>query len=43
MNEKFKPERFFTKNIDNLEMLRQSLESEEIDKDIIPILEKFFS
>ena len=43
MNEEFKPEKFFTKDEDNLEMLRQSLESKEIDKDIIPILEKFFS
>jgi len=43
MNEKFESEKFFTKNKDNLEMLRQSLELEEIDKDIIPILEKFFS
>jgi len=43
MNEEFKPERFFTKDRDNLEMLRQSLESKEIDEDIIPILKKFFS
>jgi len=43
MNEKFKPEIFFTKDRDNLEMLRQSLESKEIDVDMIPILEKFFS
>lgn len=42
MNEKFKPEKFFTKDRDNLEMLKQSLESKEIDQDIIPILEKFF-
>ena len=43
MNEKFRPEKFFTKDRDNLEMLKQSLESKEIDEDIIPILEKFFS
>lgn len=43
MNEKFKPEKKFTKDRDNLEMLKQSLESKEIDEDIIPILEKFFS
>lgn len=46
MNEEFKPEKFFTKDRDNLEMLRQSLESKKIDEDdedIIPILEKFFS
>ena len=43
MNEEFKPEKFFTKDRDNLEMLRQSLESKEIDEDLIPILEKFFS
>lgn len=43
MNEEFKPEIFFTKDSDNLEMLKQSLESKEIDQDIIPILEKFFS
>ncbi len=43
MNEEFKPEKFFTKDKDNLEMLRQSLKSKEIDEDVIPILEKFFS
>lgn len=43
MNKEFKPEKFFTKDRDNLEMLKQSLESKEIDKDIIPVLEKFFS
>ena len=43
MKEGFKPENFFTKDRDNLEMLKQSLESKEIDQDIIPILEKFFS
>jgi hypothetical protein len=43
MNEEFKPEKFFTKDGKNLEMLKQALGSEEIDKDIIPILEKFFS
>jgi len=43
MKEQFKKEIFYTKDIDNLEMLRQSLESKEIDKDIIPILKKFFS
>ncbi|MBU1036685.1 hypothetical protein KKF32_01450 [Patescibacteria group bacterium] len=43
MKEKIKPKESFTKDRDNLEMLRQSLKSEEIDKDIIPILEKFFS
>ncbi len=42
MNEKFKTN-FFTKDGDNLEMLKQSLESKEIDRNIIPILEKFFS
>ncbi len=42
MKEKFKSEEFFVKNRDNLKMLQQSLELEEIDKDIIPILEKFF-
>jgi hypothetical protein len=39
--EEFKPEKIFMKDGDNLEMLRQSLKSKEIDKDIIPILEKF--
>jgi hypothetical protein len=43
MNKEFRPEKFFTKDRDNLEMLRRSLESKEIDEDIIPILEKFFS
>ncbi|MGB2761982.1 MAG: hypothetical protein WBC21_00370 [Minisyncoccales bacterium] len=43
MKEKLKPKEFFTKDRDNLEMLRQSLESKEIDEDIIPTLEKFFS
>ncbi len=43
MNEEFKPENFFTKDKDNLEMLKHSIESEEIDKGVIPILEKFFS
>ncbi len=43
MNEEFKPEIFFTKDRDSLEMLKQSLESKEIDEDMIPILEKFFS
>lgn len=43
MNEEFKPEKFFTKDRDNLEMLKQSLKSKEIDENIIPILEKFFS
>lgn len=43
MNEEFKPEKFFTKDRNNLEMLKQSLESKKIDQDIIPILEKFFS
>ena len=42
MKEKFKSKEFFVKNRDNLKMLQQSLELEEIDKDIIPILEKFF-
>ncbi|GEM_PF-1293633 len=43
MNEKFKSVEFFTKDEDNLGMLQQSLESKEIDKEIIPILKKFFS
>jgi len=43
MNKEFRPEKFFTKDRDNLEMLQHSLESKEIDEDIIPILEKFFS
>ncbi|MBT4349248.1 hypothetical protein HOD19_00495 [bacterium] len=43
MNKEFKPEISFSKDKSNLEMLQKSLESEEIDKDIIPILEKFFS
>jgi len=43
MSEKFEPQNSFTKDKDNLEMLRRSLESKEIDKDIIPILEKFLS
>ncbi len=42
MNEEFRPQKFFTKDRDNLEMLRQSIESKEIDDEIIPILEKFF-
>ncbi len=33
----------FVKDGANLEMLKRSLESKEIDVDIIPILEKFFS
>jgi hypothetical protein len=43
MVEEFKPEKFFTKDGDNLEMLKQSLQPKEIDEDITPILEKFFS
>ncbi|MFH1030382.1 MAG: hypothetical protein V1770_03940 [bacterium] len=43
MNGEFKLEKFFTKDRDNLEMLKKSLESKEIEDDIIPILEKFFS
>ncbi len=43
MNEELKPEKFFSKDADNLEMLKQSLESKEIDQDIIPVLEKFLS
>ncbi|MFH0854780.1 MAG: hypothetical protein V1891_04815 [bacterium] len=43
MIERQEPAKFFTKDRDNLEMLRQSLGSKEIDKDIIPILENFFS
>ena len=43
MKEIFDSERFFIKNKDDLEMLQKSLESEKIDQDIIPILEKFFS
>jgi hypothetical protein len=43
MNEEFKLEEFFTKDRNNSEMLRQSLKSKEIDKDIISTLEKFFS
>lgn len=41
IKEEFKPENIFMKDRDNLEMLRQSLESKEIDEDMIPILEKF--
>ncbi len=44
MNEEFKPENFLPKkDRDNLDMLKQSLETKKIDQDIIPILEKFFS
>ena len=44
MNEEFKPENFLPKkDRDNLDMLKKSLESKEIDEDIVPILEKFFS
>lgn len=43
MNEKIRSEKLFTKDRDNLEMLRQSLESKEIDEDMVPILENFFS
>jgi hypothetical protein len=43
MNENFKFENSFVKNSANLGMLRKSLESKEIDKDIVSILEKFFS
>lgn len=38
-----KQEPVFTKNIDNSEMLKRSLESEGMDADIIPVIEKFFS
>lgn len=43
MNNEFKSEKLFTKNEDNLNMLKRALESNEIDNDLIPILEKFFS
>jgi hypothetical protein len=43
MNEEFKLGKFFTKDGDNSEMLKQSLESKKIDQEIVPILEKFFS
>ncbi len=43
MSETLRSEKFFTRDRDNLEMLKQSIESKEIDEDIIPILEKFFS
>lgn len=42
MNEESRYQKFFTKDRDNLEMLRQSIESKKIDEDMIPILEKFF-
>lgn len=43
MNNEFKPKKLFTKNEDNLNMLKQALESNKIDNNLIPILEKFFS
>ncbi|MBL7057999.1 hypothetical protein ISS03_01560 [Patescibacteria group bacterium] len=43
MNEKFESKKIFIKDRDNFEMLRQSLESKEIDAGIVPILENFFS
>ncbi len=35
-------ERFFQKDSGNLEMLKRSIESPEIDQELIPILERFF-
>lgn len=43
MIEKFNSEKLFTKDKDNLEMLKESLASEEIDGNIVTILEKFYS
>jgi len=43
MGEKFKSERVFIKDSGDLDMLRQSLGSQEIDKGMIPVLEKFLS
>ena len=43
MNEEFKPKVLFAKDSDNLKMLSNSLESKEIDQEIVPVLNKFFS
>lgn len=43
MNELLKPKSVFVKSEDNFRMLQASLETREIDEDIVPIIEKFFS
>lgn len=42
MSEKFRPEEFFSKNRENSDMLKQAMESERIDAEILQILNEFF-
>ena len=42
-NEEFELEKSFTKDVGDLEMLQESLKDEDMDKEMIPFLEKFFS